>query len=317
MNEYLHPCVDGTIASELDANKDLKRFAQELYHAYGLRVVGKAKIHPYRNDNSVENTSYVVADVGELAVGRFFVEKISNTEFQYCFNTPYYEKERGSDTLDRHTVRSKKLSTLMRVMKKNNVVVNSDHVYQGRLAPILNRMGRYVADAKGSEPHKGNNISNEDWHKLLLAIKEGKTFEEINLACNKSFEYLLDKWNDVDKTKAIRDEELLRFFANGVLLGMDSMNQFVLVELVKSEKPMTIERKCIKRLTSLDEYPDVQAIFTMFKTYCEETLTHEGFKRNGIPDRNDYYSAVDVVTVAEGLHDPLGCLWLSMPRCQV
>lgn len=316
MNEYLHPCADGTIASELDANKDLKRFAQELYHAYGLRVVGKAKIHLYRSDDPA-NVSYIVADVGELAVGRFFIEKISNTEFQYCFNTPYYQKERGSDTLDRHTVRSKKLSTLMRVMKKNNVVVNSDHIYQNRLSPILGRMSRYVADAKGSEPHKGNNISNDAWHKLLLGIKEGKSFEEINLECNKFFTEILDKWNSVDKLRAIREEECSRFFDNSVAIGMDSMNQFILVELVKSEKPMTIERKCIKRLTSLDEYPDVQAIFTMFKTYCEETLTYEGLKRNGIPDRNDYYSAVDVVTVAEGLHDPLGCLWLSMPRCQI
>ena len=147
-------------------------------------------------------------------------------EFQYCYHSTYFQKERGSDTLDRHCLRSKKLSTLMRNISKNNAVVNSDYVYNTRIESILSRMSRFIADTKGGNTSKGNNINQEDWHKLLLGVKQGKTFEELNLVSKNSFQEILDKWNEVDKTRTLRDEEVCRFFDNGVAVGIDSFNQF-------------------------------------------------------------------------------------------
>ena len=51
MVEYLHPCADGTLEEEIESNKALRQFARELYHVYGLRVIGKARIHPYRSND--------------------------------------------------------------------------------------------------------------------------------------------------------------------------------------------------------------------------------------------------------------------------
>ena len=250
MVEYLHPCADGTLEEEIESNKALRQFARELYHVYGLRVIGKTKVYPYRSFDTT--MGYMVADAGELAIGRFFLEETNTTtkEFQYCYHSMYFQKERGSDTFDRHCLRSKKLSSLMRTMRKVEAVVNSDYVYQQRVNPVLNRMAMFVADTKGGNTSKGNYIGNEDWHKLLLGVKQGKTFEEINLVSKNSFQEILDKWNEVDKTRTLRDEEVCRFFDNGVAVGIDSFNQFIVVELVKSEDAqMTIVRKGTKRLT--------------------------------------------------------------------
>jgi hypothetical protein len=320
MQDYIHPCADGTIESEIESKKELRQMARELYHVYGLRVIGKAPIHVYR-DASQWNASYVLADEGELPVGRFFLDKVGVTngvdDINYCFHTPYYQKDRGSDQLDRHTIRSKKLSALMRTLNKHSVVSSSAHIYNQKVLPQINKMAKMVANEVGGDYGKSNYINVEEWHKILLSVTNNKPFEEYGVEQQKNIKHALDNWGEIDKIRGRRTDEIKRFFNGGIFFGVDMFNNYLMYD-IDAEDVSDIKLNFIKRVNTLEEYPDVQAVLTMFKTWCEENnmlSTGKGEVRQGIPSRNDVYKALDVVTTTDGGHDVFGHFWVGMPKC--
>ena len=81
-------------------NSSCKRLIQELNFKYGLKVIDA--IEP---QNSWSKLSFLLADTNGLAVGKVWVDKEEGHDV-YNYRSPFYRKERGSDSADRETVHS-------------------------------------------------------------------------------------------------------------------------------------------------------------------------------------------------------------------
>ena len=112
-----------------------KKLIQELNFRYGLKVISRFDENPLLR-RSYE--TFIMADPSGFAVARVWVDKEDGADV-YNYRSPFYRKERGSDSADRETLHSKKLSTLMATLKRNNVVPPSDGIINRFPADCFNQ----------------------------------------------------------------------------------------------------------------------------------------------------------------------------------
>ena len=100
-----------------------KKLIQELNYKYGLKVLTTTQNSENYTHRPLE---FVVChpDTGFAVAKVWTVQDGGETEYNY--RSPYYTKERGSNQADRETIHSRKLSSLMATLKRNNVVSDND-----------------------------------------------------------------------------------------------------------------------------------------------------------------------------------------------
>jgi hypothetical protein len=215
---------------------------------------------------SSENDGFALTDGQGLPLAKIFMEGDA-----YCYNSPYVSKERGADDFDRHTFRSKKLSTLMSTLKRMNIVTSSDEV----LNRIHNQVHSLVNRVVGDFPSRNKtSIDGECVHKLLLAMKDGKSLNDLTQSDRDKYLEILDKYNEADILSSKRKQGVEEMFEDTYLIFGDSLGHYIVAdagyEYDKSQHLIIKPKTPFKRVKDLTGYPRVLSALTMNKVHLGE-----------------------------------------------
>jgi hypothetical protein len=305
IKRLLHDVVkdDADLAQKLESS-NLLPLVRELNHKYGLVVYEESK----RGCQWTTEDNFLLTDGQGLPIGRVFM-----LDDSYCYYAPYVSKERGADDFDRHTFRSKKLSTLMSTLKRMNIVTSSDEV--------LNRIrsqGDYLVNRVIGEypvPNK-NSLAGSDVHKLLLAMREGKSLNDFAQSDRDKYLEILDKYNEADILSNKRKQGVEEMFEDTYLIFGDSLGHYIVAdagyEYDKNQQIMIKVKSPFKRVKDLTAYPRALTALTMNKVHLAENF--KPFSDNSlVPMGDKYIPDLELVYGYRSRNTPfdMGCVCLA------
>lgn len=290
-------------------NSPTKKLIQELNFKYGLKVVSKID-----SDASMYNpvTKYLLADPSGFAVAKVWTEKEDNYDV-YFYRSPFYRKDRGSDTADRETIHSKKLSTLMATLKRNNVVPPSNGILNhGSYASDNFNQAINFLDTHHGRDYKQTNFSADEIHIMIKVILLGESPNELNLDnCKQT----LDKWNEQDRIKVNKRNDIERFFnSEFYAVGADKLNHLVIgsVKRMPRQGHDNYYFEAVKPFKRVTELPDeLKAIMLMNKVHSEDKTSM--FWANIIPQTQTYDPDLDLINVGIRGVDEFNLAWTLVP----
>lgn len=265
-NHLFHAVVDDALKEEVMKSKVLP-LIRELNHIYGLKVYSASTDTRYGVDENDGN--FMLCDEVEgLPMARVF-----SYENNYCYHTPYQQKQRGADDFDRHTFRSQKLSSLIATIRKAKLITKADQVkeYLQRHIdqPLTTMFGHYNVDHK-------KNIGGDDAHRLILAIQSGKTLNDLPQEYRDFYLKALDDYSKVDLQLETRKQGMIEMLKDCYIVGADKNGQYIIAdatyELLTSRGVdvfKNVLKTPFKRVKSLEEYPHILSTLTMLKVHLE------------------------------------------------
>ena len=201
MNDNLfHAVADDSLKEKVAQSKSLP-LLRELNHTYGLKVFAHTDLTRWGADDP--NDNFVLCDEEQS----FPMARVFTYEGGYCYHSPYQQKQRGADDFDRHTFRSGKLSMLMSSLRK----ARNGH----GIITKASQMSDFLADSMNYVVHPIWNsfkvtskasLDGEYVHKLLLAIQNGKSVNDLEQKDRDNYLELLDKYNQADSGTARRSK---------------------------------------------------------------------------------------------------------------
>jgi hypothetical protein len=303
---------DQTDAELLEKVSTDKAFTlmRELNHKYGLKVYGRMVKH--KDTPSEHRRYYMCDDSGFPQCLVFYDDEV------FCYHTPYIAKERGSDNFDRHTYRSAKLSTLMGTIKKNNLVKSCEDIWQSRHKRVIESFDGYLCTK--SENKYVRDVEGDSLHNLILAVKEGKSFNSLPQSDRDKYLELLDSFNRVDKVREEQAQKRKEFFGKCWVIGADEFGDYVVGKgSLSSEGQFNLEinTESFERVNNLEKYPEVLAGMTMLKVNNDSAYQLMGDNHGGMmPNIDRYYEDLDIVVGRSGYYTTNGfnIVWGVMPR---
>ena len=265
-NHLFHAVVDDALKEEVMKSKVLP-LIRELNHIYGLKVYSASKDFRYGVDENDGN--FMLCDEVEgLPVARVF-----SYENNYCYHTPYQQKQRGADDFDRHTFRSQKLSSLIATIRKAKLITQAyqvkEYLQRHIDQPLSVMFGHYNVDNK-------KNIGGDDAHRLISAIQSGKTLSDIPQEYRDFYLKMLDDYSKVDLQLETRKQGMIEMLKDCYIVGADKNGQYIIAdatyELLTSRGVdvfKNVLKTPFKRVKSLEEYPHILSTLTMLKVHLE------------------------------------------------
>jgi hypothetical protein len=294
--------------SELINNSSAKRLIQELNFKYGLKVVDKVDPHALSRSSP---TSFLLADPSGFMVAKVWVDKEDGHDV-YNYRSPFYKKERGSDTADRETVHSKKLSTLMATLKRQDVVPPSSGMINKFPSESFNQ-GMGLMDAHHGRDYKNSSFSADEIHTMLKVILLGESPNELNLNNCKE---VLDKWNGQDRIKVEKRKDIERFFFNEFYaVGADKLNHLVIgsVKAMPRQGSDNYSYEIVKPFKRVKELPDeFKAVMLMNKVHAEGKNVTKFFA-DIVPQASGYNPDLDLINVSTRFVDEFNPHWTLIP----
>jgi hypothetical protein len=298
-HEVFNPSLrDEVISSELHP------YIRELNHVFGIKVLSKSS--DLVEGRGINN--YVMATEQGFPIARVFCD-----EGVYGYYTPYRAKARGSGEFDRHTYRSKKLSSLMSTLKKCKAVIKDDEVLgSGHHARCLYSLHSIV-----SESYKHNNkcsLDGDGVHKLLLAIKDGKDLNSFQQSDRDKYLELLDIYEKVDIMKATKEQGIKEMLKDTYLVACDhKTGHYMIADGTYNEdkvKPTTT----FKRVVDLTAYPSVITRLTMLKVHLGDNFRPYSLSNNLFPVGDKFIKELDVVYAYQTNRTDFDMAWLCIAK---
>ena len=193
------------------------------------------------------------------------------------------------DDFDRHTFRSKKLSTLMATLKRMNIVTSSDEV----LKRIDGQIDHLVRRVVGSFPHRNKEaLQGEHVHKILSAMKEGKSLNDLEQSARDNYLELLDKYNEADILSDKRKQGVEEMFNDTYLIFGDALGHYIVADAgyeyePKNQNLMIKVKSPFKRVKDLTGYPRALTALTMNKVHLGED--YRPFNKDSLVPMGDKY----------------------------
>ena len=294
--------------SELINNSSAKKLIQELNFKYGLKVVDKVEPNPLYNYSP---TSFLLADSNGFMVAKVWTDKECD-DIVYNYRSPYYKKERGSDSADRETVHSKKLSTLMATLKRQNVVPPLGGTLM-RVCKEPFNAGITQMESHHGRDYKNSNFSADEIHTMLKVILLGESPSNLNINNCKE---VLDKWDRMDRIKVEKRKDVERFFNNEFYaIGADKLNHLV-IGSVKAmprqghDEYFFHEVKPFKRVKELPD--EFKAVMLMNKVHAEGKNVTE-FYANIVPAKSGYNPDLDLINISTRPINEFNLHWTLIP----
>lgn len=284
-------------------NSPSKRLIHEIHFKYGLKVL------------SEEEGKFLMCepDTG-FAVAKVWTTTEDN-ETVYNYRSPFYAKERGRNTADRETIHSKKLSTLMGTIKRQEVIPTIGYLVQHH-SECWGRGRNIMEQSFGKTEKQFNHLGAEQIHALLqkaLGVSPNtKTYQLDTNICQE----LLDKYTKIDKIKEEKQQEVNRFFENDFwCVGADGNNHLVVgaVKQIQVDKYQIV--KPFKRVSNLEEYESLKPIMLMLKVHMQDKT--DKFVADTIPQVSGFLSDLDVITAYCRMIDSYNFVWAMTPCSNV
>jgi hypothetical protein len=299
---------DGSIEQALKASSAFN-LVKELHFKYNMSVTGIDEVNYWGKGGGRKSQAFLMAKPDGMNICKVYTEQ-DGADTIYSYYSPYYEKDRGSDSTDRKTLRSKKLSWLMGTIKKNNVVpLDVSRVYTTTRA--YTQAVRGVADSIGHD-HRSTNFNAEQEYALLKALLNKESLpDELQ---TKAEQALLghDRITDV---KTRRAEELKRFFGKSFAVladGTDSVVTGIVSMAGDSSDPFFEQVVPLRRCKASEvgeHFPELAGYLAMLKVHTEgkELIS------NCLPRTSNFYSDLDMITALWDSPDHFKGVWMFTP----
>jgi hypothetical protein len=304
MSRYI---LDGFYSEELEQSlkdSDLFALVRDLCHKFGLKVLAEVDIGGGRQ-------SFQLCHTNGMTVGKVFTRTNDEGKLEYCYRSPYYRKDRGRSNEDKTTLHSTKVSSLVATLSRVKAIPD--------IAGMLDRKMRNIStlielmDRQLGSAYKTSDELKPDEIQALLCVVLGETPNGNHITidtikCKK----VLDKYNEADRIRAKKLEEVDRFFRNPFyMIGADQYGHFIVGKVkVAGEKQYEIIEQ-FKRYKDITERDDLIPVMTMTK------LAHEnkGVRmQNGyIPVAEFYDENLDAVFFYQQQATHYDYIWMATP----
>jgi len=305
---------DGEIEREMKASPAFN-LIRELHFKYNMTVTGMDEINYWRAGGRKAN-GFLMAKPDGLNICRVYTEQ-DGADTVYCYYSPYYEKDRGSDSTDRKTLRSKRLPWLMGSLKKNDVVPpDVTKVYTTTRA--YTQTIRAVADNLGSAQRSTNFNAEQEYELLRALLNKESLSDELQ---TKAEQALLGH-DRVTITKAKRQEEVNRFFGKSYAVLADGTDSVVtgIVSIAGEENDRYFTqiqplRRC-KTSAIGEHFPELAGYLAMLKVNYKENYEHTssyGLVSDCLPRTSTHFKDLDMITAMWDSPDHFKGVWMFTP----
>ena len=288
--------------------KDSRVFplVRDLCHKFNLKVLAEVEI--------AGRQSFQLCLTNGMAVGKAFVRDIDNNgslATEYCYRTPYYKKERGSSNDDKETLRSTKVSSLIATIGRVKAIPSIDKMYEKKMSKLADAV-EIMQQQMGNHTKATYELSADEIHALLCSVlgetPSGNHLTIDTIKCKK----VLDKYNEADRVRVKKLEEVGRFFRNPFyMIGADQFGHFIVgkVKVVGDKQYEIVEQ--FKRYKDITERDDLIPVMTMTK------LAYEGkghtMQGGYIPARDMYDENLDALFFYQGQATHYDYIWMATP----
>jgi hypothetical protein len=283
-------------------NSPSKKLIHEVHFKYGLKVLNEDKGAFLMCEPS---TGFAVAKVWTTT---------EDNETVYNYRSPFYAKERGRSTADRETIHSKKLSTLMGTLKRQEVIPNAERLVKHHSECWYR--GKTIMEQHFGKSTKQVDINADVLHALLqktLGVSpDTKAYQIDTNICQQ----ILDKYNKLDKINEEKQREVKRFFWDEFwCVGADDNNHLIVGSAKLDTHGNFGVVKPFKRVYNLDEYENLKPIMLMMKVHMQDKT--DKFIANTIPHVSGFLNDLDMVTTYSSFIDSYNFVWALTPCSNV
>jgi hypothetical protein len=209
-------------------------------------------------------------------------------------------------------VHSKKLSTLMATLKRQNVVPPSGGMINTFPAESFNQ-GMSLMDAHHGRDWKNSSFSADEIHTMLKVILLGESPSNLNINNCKE---VLDKWDKQDRIKVEKRKDIERFFdTEFYAIGADKLNHLVIgsVKRMPRQGSDNYSFEIVKPFKRMMELPDeFKAVMLMNKVHAEGKNVTK-FYANIVPHTSGYNPDLDLINIATRQIDEFNLQWTLIP----
>ena len=261
------------------ATSECKMLVREICFKYDLKVMCTVE-----RKGAVDDRAFLLVKDGWNPIGEVYTKILrdnDNKEFtEYSFFSHYYEKARGRNTDDRHTLRSKKISSLITTIKKMKAIPSDavatmrQHTFQwgdniGSYESNLGLQRKSVSDA---------DFQPSDLQAMMEYVLGESPSTDMTATIQSKCKIALDKYKEIDKLNATTRQELSRLFDTAFyVVGANHVDTLV-VGIARCTNTLTATSKSkyefemvkpIKRVDNLEEFPELLSVITMWKAQRE------------------------------------------------
>jgi hypothetical protein len=305
MSRYI---LEGFGSDELEQTlRDSRVFplVRDLCYKFGLKVLAETDL--------AGKQAFQLCLTNGMTVGKAYVRDIDVNDSlttEYCYRSPYYRKERGRDDEDKTTLRSTKVSSLIATIGRVKAIPDIPKLLDkkmGKLSDAIEIMERKM----GSTFKSTSELQADEIQALLCAFlgesPNGNHITIDTIKCKK----VLDKYNEADRVRVKKLEEVDRFFRNPFyMIGADKFGHFIVGKVkITGEKQYDIVEP-FKRYKDITERDDLIPVMTMTKLAYEDK---QSMQNKYIPIVDMYDENLDAVFFYESQATHYDYIWMATP----
>lgn len=327
MKNYIYaPLWTQELEDKIENDSRTKPLIMEFFYKYGLKVMGTVSVGGHLNRTgfvmTIEGMPYCTLYTSMEPKKN---DKYGDPVLTFCYHSIYYTKGRGRDAIDKQTLKSSKLSSLMRTIDANDAIPTFAQVFQGRY--VLEQMEGYVRQSIEGDSSKNVNLMRpEDLHWVLKVISGDILKMDMPETTNIRCKEILDEFNKADETRAKRKEAIDAWFTNPFyMIGVNDDKGYVIGKLQAKrnaegkmdfrELEVLVPFQKVFAMEEYDDYTNLSPLWTMFKVYAEGRKdVHRNLQHIPITDA---YHDVGAVTYYQRSPDEYNHAWLLLPTVVV
>jgi hypothetical protein len=306
------------------ATSECKTLIREICFKYDLKVLCTVE-----RQDAVDKKSFLLVRDGWNPIGEVYSRILRDSDdkdfTEYSFYSHYYEKARGKSVDDRHTLRSKKISSLMTTIKKMKAIP-SDIVATTRKHTM--QWADNISSYEGKLGMERKSVSDAGFHASdLQAIMEYVLGESPNtnmtVAIQDKCKIALDKYKSIDKMNDSTRQELSRLFDTAFYVVGASQNDYLVVGIARCTNTLSASSrsnyefemvKPIKLVDNLEEFPELLSVMTMWKAQRESEGSNRKLLGGALPiTTSTVNKELDLVIDYEYGTTPYHFVWLMTP----
>ena len=280
---------------------------RELEFKHGLKVLRRTPNALAPKWQMVDRNGFAVCQVYTHSVGGK-----DGSSLEYCYHSPFYSKERGNSRLDKQTIRSIKVASMMATLTRQSVVPDMKHTVRDKLRQVKSADG-IMRKSFGDSVKSMNFTSNEIHAILLMALGRNPNSDWVKVDQNKCIE-ALDKCEEADRLRKVKQEEAARMFKSPFyMVGVDGYGDYMIGKFKDITTGDHAEYETIepfKRYRTYEDVPEIIPVMTMVKVAYEG----KGSQSAGvIPVLDEYNEGLDAVFVYSSRPDEYEQAWMITP----
>lgn len=305
MSRYI---LEGFGSDELEQSLKNSRvfpLVRDLCHKFGLKVLAETDL--------AGKQAFQLCLTNGMAVGKAYVRDIDVNDSlttEYCYRSPYYRKERGRDEDDKTTLRSTKVSSLIATINRVKAIPDIPKLLDKKMGKLSDAIG-LMERKMGSTYKSTSELQADEIQALLCAFlgesPNGNHITIDTIKCKK----VLDKYNEADRVRVKKLEEVDRFFRNPFyMIGADKFGHFIVGKVkITGEKQYDIVEP-FKRYKDITERDDLIPVMTMTKLAYEDK---QSMQNKYIPIVDMYDENLDAVFFYESQATHYDYIWMATP----